>query len=230
MNRIPFIMEPTPDPPRRRRRPRTPNPEMRRRLLAAAGELIAREGFPKLRVEALADQAGVSVGTFYLYFDGKADLFAQLVMEITERLRKRIVELSSGDDPILERLGRALDAYLDVVEDGGPGFLYFRDAGSVHTTVGSLTAWTFRQHAEWLRPLLEEAMEAGEIRAQDPELLAQASVGLVHHMAGYWLENRDRLGREELRAFLLQFAAGGVRGDEVPTRVEGRGPTREGKS
>lgn len=199
-------------PARGRRRPRTPNPETRRRLLAAAGEIISAGGFPKLRIEELAEKAGVSVGTFYLYFEGKADLFTQLVVTITERLRERIEVVSSGDAPILERLGRALDAYLDVVEEGGEGFLYFRDAGSVHTAVGSLTTWTFRQHAEWLRPLLEEAMRAGEIRDEDPEILAQASVGLVHHMAGYWLENRERVSREELRAFLLRFAAGGVRG------------------
>lgn len=200
-----------------RRRPRTPNPEMRRRLLAAAGEIISQGGFPKLRIEELAERAGVSVGTFYLYFEGKADLFAQLVMEITARLRERIRVVSGGDGPILERLGAALDAYLDVVEEGGQGFLYFRDAGSVHTAVGSLTTWTFEQHAAWLRPLLEEAMHAGEIREEDPELLAHATVGLVHHMAGYLLENRERVDRKQLRAFLLRFAAGGVRGPEVPS-------------
>lgn len=216
---------------RSRRRPRTPNPEMRRRLLAAAGEIISRGGFPKLRIEELAERAEVSVGTFYLYFEGKADLFAQLVMATTERLRERIQVVASGDAPIVERLGRALDAYLDVVEEGDQGFLYFRDAGSVHTSVGSLTTWTFRQHAEWLRPLLEEAMRAGEIREEDPELLAQASVGLVHHMAGYWLENRDRVDRQKLRTFLLRFAAGGVRGSELPDRAESRrGDKQEGKA
>jgi AcrR family transcriptional regulator len=204
---------------------------MRRRLLAAGGEIISKGGFPKLRVEELAERAGVSVGTFYLYFEGKADLFAQLVMEITERLRERIRVVSSGDAPILERLGRALDAYLDVVEEGDKGFLYFRDAGSVHTAVGSLTTWTFQQHAAWLRPLLEEAMRAGEIREEDPEILAHAAVGLVHHMAGYWLENRDHVDRAELRTFLLRFAAQGVRGTAVPARAEARrGATKEGKA
>lgn len=186
-----------------RRRPRTPNPEVRARLLIAAGQLINEEGLPQLRVDRIAERAGLSVGTFYLYFDGKADLFANLVVELTGRLRERLRAAYAGSHSTPERLERAVDAYLDFVESNEKGFLYFRDAGTVHTTVGSVNTWAFAQHAEDLSPLLHEAMERGEILHENPELLAQALLGLMQHLAGFWIENRERISRDEIKRMLV---------------------------
>lgn len=186
-----------------RRRPRTPNPEVRSRLLRAAGELINEEGMPRLRVDRIAERAGLSVGTFYLYFDGKADLFANLVVELTGRLRRRLREAYAGGATTAERLERALDAYLDFVGANEKGFVYFRDSGTVHTTVGSLNTWAFAQYAEDLCPLLEEGMQRGEILRENPELLSQALLGLMQHLAGFWIENRDRISRQDVKRMLI---------------------------
>ncbi|SPL98695.1 Transcriptional regulator, TetR family [[Actinomadura] parvosata subsp. kistnae] len=153
---------------RGRRRLGTENPEVQRRLLDAAGQIIATEGWPALRIDDLVRRAGLSVGTFYLYFDNKADLFVQLVVRHTERLRARLREAYAGDGTAAERLDRALDAYLDFVTETGPGFLHFRNAGNIETTVGPLSTWAFRQHADDLRPLLETAMAEGRSARRRP--------------------------------------------------------------
>lgn len=188
-----------------RRRPRTPNPEVRTRLLVAAGQLINEEGGAALRIARIAERAGLSVGTFYLYFDGKDDLFTNLVVELTGRLRRRLREAYAQGSSVLERLAHALDFYLDFVGANAKGFLYFRDAGTVHTTVGSLNAWAFAQHTEDLRPLLEEAMERGEIRRMNAELLAHALLALMQHLAGFWVENRQRISRDDVRRMVMEF-------------------------
>jgi AcrR family transcriptional regulator len=186
-----------------RRRPRTPNPEVRARLLRAAGQLINEEGVSQLRVDRIADKAGLSVGTFYLYFEGKADLFANLVIELTGRMRERLRDAYARGTTTAERLEYALDSYLDFVAANEKGFLYFRDSGTVHTTVGSLNTWAFAQYAEDLRPLLEEGMERGDILHADPELLAQGLLGLMQHLAGFWIENRDRISRADVKQMLI---------------------------
>lgn len=194
-----------------RRRPRNPNPEVRARLLRAAGELIGQQGLTDLRVEDITDRAGLSVGTFYLYFDGKDDLFAQLVVAVTGALRRELQVIYADESSIADRLVRALDAYLDFVERNERGFLYFRDAGTVHTTVGPISIWTFEQHAEDLVPLLESAMESGELRRRPAALLAQAMIGLVHHMAGYWLENKQRYTRDQVKELIRDLALAAIR-------------------
>lgn len=197
---------------RPRRRPRNPNPEARRRLLEAARELIWEDGVPGLRVEKVAERAGLSVGTVYLYFDGKTDLFVQLVMEYTERLSERLREVYASEGPFAQRMLRALDAYLTFVDENRLGFLYFLDVGAIETTVGRLSTWALGRHADDLRPLLEAAMERGELRQQDPELLAQAIVGLLQHMAGWWVESGERYSREEMGRFLATLTGRGLLG------------------
>lgn len=167
----------------------------------AASALIEREGFPALRIEEIAEEAGLSVGTFYLYFESKLDLFIQLVIDYTERLRGRLKEAYASDGSVQERLARALQAYLDFVEEQERGFLYFRDF-SAETSVGRLSTWAVDQHAEDLRPLLEEAMERGELPRSDSELAAQAVLAVTQHIVGYWVEHKDRYTREQVQAFL----------------------------
>lgn len=203
-------LRPLRSPRRPRKRPRTPNPEARSRLLDAANALIADQGVPRLRVEDVAQRAGLSVGTFYLYFESKKDLFTQLVVEHTRRLRERMRAAYAGPGSLEERIAASLDAYLDHVEENAKGFLYFRDAGTIQTTGGSLSSWAIRQHVEDLRPLLEEGMASGEFRPQPAELAAQAIVGLVQHMAGYWLEHREACSREELKRLLLRLTGVGL--------------------
>lgn len=195
---------------RERKKLRNPNPEVTARILEAAAELIRREGFPQLRVEEIAEQAGVSVGTFYLYFNAKDDLFVQLVVEYTTRLQARLTAAYTVAGSYAERMQRALDAYLDFVEENEAGFLYFRDSGTVDTTGGRLSTWAIDQHVGDLRPLLEEAMGRGEMRRDDPTLVAQATIGLVQHLAGFWLEHRDHCSRAELQRFVNQLLTFGA--------------------
>jgi AcrR family transcriptional regulator len=191
---------------RQRRRLRTPNPEVRRRLLEAADTLIHEQGFPSLRIEEIVERAELSIGTFYLYFESKDDLFINLVIESTGELRRRLEAASKTTGTVLQRLlGHVLDTYLDFVKEHERGFLYYHNVGHVDTTVGPLSVWACNQCASTLRPLLEEGMAQGEIRRTDPELLAQAMVGLTQHIAGYWLQHQEVYSREQVKDFLLNL-------------------------
>lgn len=204
-------IRPVRPPARKRKRPRNPSPEVRTRLLEAASSLIDEGGISRLRIDDVAERAGLSVGTVYLYFEGKDDLFSHVVIELTRVLRERLRIAYEGEGPLLQRLVAALDTYLDFVEEKRQGFLHFRDAGAVHTTGGRLSVWALNQHVQDMRPVLEAGMEQGEVRRTDPELLAQACLGLLQHMAGVWIETSRSWPREEFRRFLLQATYGLIR-------------------
>ena len=195
---------------RERRRLRSPNPEVPARLAAAATDLISTRGYSALRVDEICDAAGLSVGTFYLYFDGKDDLFVHLVVAHTEGLRAALGEEYAKEGPVLIRLTAALDRYLRFVEEHELGLLHFRDAGSIETDLGRLAPWAYAQHAADLVPVLEEGMESGEIRRTDAWLLAHAIVGLSQHMALCAAERPGNATHEELLRFLSELLGTGM--------------------
>jgi AcrR family transcriptional regulator len=194
-------------PKRARKGLRSPNPETAAKVLSAAADLIGSGGFRRLRVEEVAERAGVSVGTFYLYFEGKDDLLVQLVVDHTARLRQRLAPAYATEGSFAARLRQALDAYLGFAEDDEAGFLCtVQDGGMVDTTAGRLSTWVVGQHVADLRPVVEEAMAKGEIRRDDPTLVSQAIVGLVQHLAIFWLQHRDHCTRADLQRFVERSA------------------------
>lgn len=180
--------------------------------MAAAAELIHDGGFQALRVEEIVQRAGLSTGSFYLYFESKEDLFVALVIDYTERLKHRLEAASRSGGTVIERLARALDAYLDFVKETERGFLYYRDLGNVETNVGPLSAWACDQSAAALSPLLQEGIDRGEIKSANSDLLAQALVGLTQHIAGYWLHHQDLYTREQVKDLLWNFIGRGLGG------------------
>jgi AcrR family transcriptional regulator len=206
-------MRPTlsPKPKRSRKKLQTPNPEVRQRLLDAAADLIREGGYAALRIEDIAERAALSVGTFYLYFESKPDVFMNLIIDYTERLRTRVREARQGDGPVAVRLSYGLDAYIDFVLETEPGFIPFaRESGTMLTNAGPLSSWAFKAHAEDLEPFIREAMDRGEMRPADPVLVSQALVGLTQHLVLYWLEHKDQYTRAELKSFVDMFGAFGL--------------------
>jgi AcrR family transcriptional regulator len=92
------------DSPRRREQAA----ETRRKILDAAGELFARDGYAAVAMPAIADRAGVALKTVYLAFGTKAGVLHGLwdvrlggddqPIPVTERPWYR--ELLEGDDPV----------------------------------------------------------------------------------------------------------------------------------
>ena len=198
-------------PPRRQRKGlQTPNPEVRQRLMDAAVQLINEGGYNALRIEEIAARADLSVGTFYLYFDGKSDLFVNLVQDYTDRLRDR--SLAAGGDTPTEQLARSFDAYLDFVQENEKAFIHFvRASGSMQTNQGPLSTWALNSHAADLQPGLEEAIRQGEVRPVNTVLASQSIIALTQHLAVFWLEHKDVCSREGLKEFLLSFVGYGIR-------------------
>ena len=74
-------------------------------IMAAGLSIFANKGFAAARLEEVAEAAGVSKATIYLYFDSKADLFAAIVREIaTPRFDEMERLLDTYDGPSADLL------------------------------------------------------------------------------------------------------------------------------
>ncbi|MCB1368916.1 MAG: TetR/AcrR family transcriptional regulator [Rhodobacteraceae bacterium] len=65
--------------------------QTRKKLIAAARRVMAREGYSQMRMADVAVEAGLSLGALYRYFANKEDLFATLVGDIHQDLYSQSV-------------------------------------------------------------------------------------------------------------------------------------------
>jgi len=87
----------------------------RRQIVDGARRVFLAKGFDAASMSDVAEEAGVSKGTLYVYFANKEDLFADLVREEKAAQFPTIFALDPSDHDVravLTRLGRAFARFL----------------------------------------------------------------------------------------------------------------------
>src|SRR5277367_4090641 len=98
--------------------PRPPNPEVRKRLLAAGLDLIHARGFAASGVKDITDAAGVPKGSFYAYFPSKEAFAAAILEHYWADIETRLLPILGGDGSTQERITRFFHALADEHEAG----------------------------------------------------------------------------------------------------------------
>ncbi len=98
--------------------PRPPNPEVRRRLLAAGLELVHARGFAASGVKDITDAAGVPKGSFYAYFASKEAFAAAILEHYWAGIEARLLPILDADGSTQERITRFFHALADEHESG----------------------------------------------------------------------------------------------------------------
>ena len=152
--------------------------ERREELLNAAAGVFATKGVSRTTVADITAAAGVAKGTFYLYFESKEHLLA----ELKERFVDQILAHAGR---LYERVGR--DDWWALVDETVMSFVDFMDQ---HRSIiqimvqERITPETSLQFAECDRKVdevfasgIRAGVEAGAFRTGDPELMAR----FLHH-------------------------------------------------
>ena len=97
-------------------RPRLSAAERRRRILAAATQVFAEQGYSAASVGEIAARAGVVASVIYDHFGSKRDLHIELLQLHGDALIERSIENVSGEGPY-ELLRASVDAFYRFVEE-----------------------------------------------------------------------------------------------------------------
>ncbi|MGD2125783.1 MAG: TetR/AcrR family transcriptional regulator [Desulfobacteraceae bacterium] len=92
------------------------------RILAAATEEFASNGFFGARTQAIADAAGVNKAMLHYYFRSKENLYSQVIKAAFERILTQVREAWLAKGPLTTRLQGVVDSYMDTYEKN-PGFI-----------------------------------------------------------------------------------------------------------
>jgi AcrR family transcriptional regulator len=151
----------------------------RERILSAAAELVAERGLADVRIEEIAERAGVAKGTVFQRFGNRAGLAVALVDESERRLQDALLAgpppLGPGAPPA-ERLRAFLAALLELtVANLDLLLISDYDAPGDRYRTGAYAAW--RLHVAVL--LEEVGHERGRAEGLAHALLAPLAADLV---------------------------------------------------
>lgn len=157
----------------------------RRQLLSAAARLMARDGADAVSMQALADEASVSVGLIYRYFGKKEDLLLAVIVEVLDAFDEQVPAAmeAAGKDPV-ERIAGAFAAYCAVINDHrDAAVLSYRESKSLgaegREKIKDMEISTLAP----LQKAVVEAIGAGLLVPVDAELFAYNLLLLAHAWA-----------------------------------------------
>jgi TetR/AcrR family transcriptional regulator len=141
-------------------------------LLAAALDLFLEKGFAATRVEEVAQRAGVSKGTLFLYFSSKEELFKAVVREnISGRFIEWGEELKTFEGNSEELLRYCVTSWWERVgatKASALPKLMMSEAGNFPELTDFFQKEVVQPGNDLLQRILQRGVERGELRATDP--------------------------------------------------------------
>ncbi len=154
--------------------------ETRKKILDAAAELFAEQGFDAATSTLIAQKAGVSIGSFYAHFEDKWEVFLQIMERYSEEMYRDTVSLV--DEALSEEreLGQVFDWVVPVLYKAHAAEGKLNQEITKFAMVDERAqkirfAWQRKEDQEVLRLL--EAIK-GKLGLEDPE----ASALVIHLM------------------------------------------------
>jgi TetR/AcrR family fatty acid metabolism transcriptional regulator len=163
----------------------------RREMMEAAARVFARRGFHAATIAEVAAEAGIAVGSIYLYFDTKEQLYFSVVDEKAEELLSFLHADLARAPTALGKLRRLVVAELEF-------FSRNREFLKIYLSTRSGLEWTLKDdlgeavgrkyaaYLEMVTAIIQRGIDEGELGAAPTADLAYALVGMVNSVVFKW--------------------------------------------
>ncbi len=164
----------------------------RQRLLEAAEAVFTESGYHDASIVRITDAAGVAMGTFYLYFRSKKEIFDELLRDLNRRVRHAMSEASSEGGTRLEQELLGFKAFFRFTAEHPGLYRVIRQAEFVSPEM-------LRYHYDKLSAGyvegLRAAAERGEVGEIDAEVSAWALMAAGELIGMRWIlwEQREEM-------------------------------------
>ena len=194
--------------------------ERKDQLLECAARLFSERGYADTRVIDIVHEAGVAKGLFYWYFENKEQLFRELAADIRQRLRRAQGTAVDLDADPLTRIYQGTAASVRFMSEHAPFFALLEVENADRQFVDVLRGGT-EVHVSDVASLIVEGIQAGQIREDDPVLLARGVVGIVGVYSHFHRTGRTDAAIEVLAPFVARFVVRSLAADdEIASAVE----------
>jgi len=161
-------------------------------ILNAAIELFRDRGYEATRLEDVADEAGVSKATIYLYFDSKEDLFFALIREnvipMIDQTIAQAENFQGSASDFMRSKARSLGRTLAHTNRGAVLKLVISEARRFPDIANYFRDQVPKRSMENLAKMIQRGIDEGEFRTCDPNAAAAAFIFPLL-MNGIWMNS-----------------------------------------
>lgn len=162
--------------------------------------MISRKGYHDTRIADIAEEADVGLGTFYLHFKTKNEIF----IELTERGAGELLDLTrqakAGVRTAAEKLAITVNTVLDAAAENREAFRIVFGHGPAFLDV------MVRVHEMFIEDLRADLAPTAGAKA---DAIANLTIGMLSQAIS-WLLERSSLSLAELKEITVNFALGGL--------------------
>ena len=203
--------------------------ERRAQLLSRARDVFAKRGYHAAKIEDIVAAAKVARGTFYLYFEDKRGVFAELVDRFLARLHLAILRIDPRDPSrsvaaqIRENIVRVLTLFL---QDHAMTKILLTDAPGLDADFDRKLRAVYEEVLNLLAESFAEGQALGIVAEGDTRVFAYLTVGAIKELLYQSVmhdlddESADRL-TSEVFSFLCR---GCLRIPDEPAQVASPAP------
>ncbi|MGB1274953.1 MAG: TetR/AcrR family transcriptional regulator [Nannocystaceae bacterium] len=170
--------------------------QRRNAILAAAKQVFWAKGYHDASVHDIIDQARIARGTFYLYFNNKREIFAELLATFLELIRQSVrrISLDPADGPPLMQMRANFRRVMTVViahEDLAS--ITLRHASTVDPEIGGQVQAFFDQIVALIERSVSIGRQLGIAREDcDDHIIAISALGALREILSRMLDARNR--------------------------------------
>jgi len=188
-------------------------PDTRDRLLQTAADLIWTSSYHATGVDSICEAAGIHKGSFYHHFASKEELAMAALEDQWLRIKPRIDEIFSPANKPLDRLRKYARLTLEMQREkqqqtgcvcGCALYALGSEMGTLAPALLQKIQGLLEIKLRYLVSAVREAHSLGEIRAPEPERVAQLLVDLVEGMLMRARIQNDLAPLEGLEAAMFQ--------------------------
>lgn len=183
--------------------------ETRQRVLAAATELFAAQGYHATSITDIGERAGLQRGALYYHIESKEQLLYDVLLGHAADVLADVAEIAAAEAPAVDRLRQLLSYQTDLLLDRRAAMLIFqRDRPALDPALeAEVNAVGLEIEAAWLR-VLRDGVREGSLRKVDP-VVVKGMIEMVNSVHR-WYRPDGRLSRAQINNRLTDFVLRGL--------------------
>ena len=170
--------------------------EIRRRIIEAGTRAFAKLGYHGMKIAAVARDAGIANGTFYLHFKDKQTLFLEILKHAVGKLTASLFSVHGYGDQASGSEREEITVIFDFAEQNRDLMRIALNTDSSELLKG---VDIFEPIVEMRIKQIKKGIESGQAsRSINPLIAARAEIGMLMSVILWWFDNKEKTSKADV--------------------------------